>query len=165
MCGIAVNAGYDINQHFREGTKYIPEGNTLVEYPIEWNNIELIKLMLAKGASLAISLEDAGLWKNNDPRALLLFVAGLEFVPVKNKDQHSKLFFPSNWEDLDLKNQCRKAIRQHLLALDHHTNLLIQVPQLQMTNEKPGLPQELVSYLLWNQTLEVDWDRLDKKGE
>ncbi len=63
-------------------------------------------------------------------------------------------FHPEGYEDLDLKNQCRKVIRKHLLTLDPHTNLFIRVPQLQMTNERPGLPDDLVSYLLHDQSLD-----------
>ncbi len=63
-------------------------------------------------------------------------------------------------EDLDLKDQCRKVIRKHLLTLDPHTNLFIRVLQLQMTNERPGLPEKLISYLLYEQHLEIDWTKI-----
>ncbi len=69
-----------------------------------------------------------------------------------------KPFHLPDWDDPDLKNQLRKFIRKHLLTLDP-TNLFIQVPQLKQTTEKAGLPEELVSYLLYEQNLEVDWDK------
>ena len=59
-------------------------------------------------------------------------------------------FFPPCWDDLDLKNQCRKVIRKHLLTLDPHTNLFIRVPQLQGI-----IPRRLISYLLYEQNLEL----------
>ncbi len=64
--------------------------------------------------------------------------------------------FPPGWEDLELKNQCRKVIRRHLLTHDPHTNLFILVPQLEMTNQRRGLPTELVSYPLYGQSIKVD---------
>ncbi len=76
-------------------------------------------------------------------------------------------FFPADWDDLDLKNQCRKVIRKHLLTLDLNTNLFTRVPQLQMTHERAGLPEELVSYLLYDQQseLNIDWVRIEESDE
>ncbi len=62
-----------------------------------------------------------------------------------------------HYKDLDLKNQCREFIRKHLLTLNPNTNLFKQVPQLKRANERAGLPNTLVSYLLYDQDLEVDF--------
>ncbi len=71
-------------------------------------------------------------------------------------------FFSKGSELDNLKMLCRTTIRKHLLTLDPHTNLFIRVPQLQMTSERAGLPEKLVSYLLYWQNLEVDWEELDE---
>ncbi len=49
------------------------------------------------------------------------------------------------------------------MTLDRHTNLFIRVRQLQMTNERLGLPDHVVLYLLYEQNLEVDWDEVDRE--
>ncbi len=89
--------------------------------------------------------------------AKLVFAAGEIHVIVSRISifRGPTRYFPPDWDGLDLKNQCRKFIRKHLLTLDPHTNLFIRVPQLQMTDEKPGLPRKLASYLLYHQNLEV----------
>ncbi len=69
-------------------------------------------------------------------------------------------FFPADWDDLGLKNQCRKVIRKHLLTLDPHTKIFMRIPQLQMTPHRAGIPEYLVSYLLYEQSLEVDLTKI-----
>ena len=92
---------------------------------------------------------------------LLTFAAGEHHVEVSERNNGTPTrFFPHDLHDLDLKNQCRKVIRKHLLTLDPHTNLFIRVPQLQMTNERAGLPEKLVSYLLYDQNLDIDWKQI-----
>ena len=50
-------------------------------------------------------------------------------------------------EESHLKHLCRVRIRTHLLELDPHENLFIRVPEL-------GLPKSLVSYLLYDVTVD-----------
>ena len=52
---------------------------------------------------------------------------------------------------LNLKDMCKRKIREHLLFLDPHTHLFGRVPRLE-------IPTSLHAYLLYDQTL-------DKKGE
>ena len=71
-----------------------------------------------------------------------------------------------SWEGkLDLKNQCRQLIRDYLMTLDSNTNLFKQIGQFRRTDERAGLPEELISYLLYNQSLDVDWDEYNKLWE
>ena len=144
-------------------TKYGIESPTRVE--------AMVKQLLAAGAIVninggmkyefrCISIQQTGLLP------VLLFAAGQKPVFLRGQTQlfprsTQAEYFPPDWEDLGLKNQCRKVIRKHLLTLDPHTNLFIRVPQLQMTNERAGLPEKLVSYLLHDQNLEVDWEELE----
>ncbi len=131
-----------------------------------------IKLLFAAGANINVHHRNAGLFRfkqfplgdydEHGPLAPLVFAAGEE-VHIRLPDENlcygpEKTYFPPGWEAVALKNQCRKVIRKHLLTLDPHTNLFIRAPQLQMTNQRAGLPAKLVSYLLSEQSLDVDWD-------
>ena len=49
--------------------------------------------------------------------------------------------------ELHLNDLCRKAIRKHLLNMNHHENLLVRVPKL-------GLPATLQRYLVYGLSLE-----------
>ncbi len=136
--------------------------------PINWQQKEAVaKLLLAAGANVNITPRHMV----QDPNGgrtiqvlLLIFAAGeqrVTFTTAKASDTVYR-FIPRDWRHTDLKNQCRKVIRKHLLTLDPHTNLFIRVPQLQMTRDRPGLPDHLVSYLLYGLNLQVDWEQLDK---
>ena len=70
----------------------------------------------------------------------LLFAAGENFTHVT--EEMSKILC-----DTRLSNQCRDAIRYHLLKLDRHVNLFHRVPRLE-------LPAALVNYLLYDESLE-----------
>ncbi len=88
--------------------------------------------------------------------ARLVFAAGQKIVTGHHfpgdPTPSQTAFYPLGWLEIDLKNQCRKVIRKHLLTLDPHTNLFIRVPQLQ-----GHTPKRLISYLLLDQHLDVDW--------
>ena len=51
---------------------------------------------------------------------------------------------------MDLKDMCRRKIRNHLLSIDSHFNLFVRVPKL-------GLPHILTSYVLFNQDEKVSF--------
>ncbi len=154
-----LDAGLDVNQHF-------PGRNTLLTEALLLNNIDLIKLLLAKGASIPVCLEHVDLpWESSDPKALVLFAAGEECVSVKHNNGGYIRFLPPDWEDLDLKNQCRKVIRKHLLTLYPNTNLFQSIPKLRLTDERPGLPAKLVSYLVYDQSLNINQDVQDNKEQ
>ena len=51
----------------------------------------------------------------------------------------------------DLMGMCREVIREHLLDLDPYTHLFYRVTRL-------GLPASLVSYLVFDQTLDDNDD-------
>ncbi len=133
----------------------------------------VVRLLFAGGAKVNLA------WKYTpaihvlcrEQVLLLMFAAGQMNVmfceyrrkpgvaDVRTVTQH--YFFPEDWGNLGLKNQCRKVIRKHLLTLDPHTNLFIRVPQLQQTEDREGLPKTLTSYMLYNQSLQVHRDQLD----
>ncbi len=114
-----------------------------------------VKLCLGAGARVNVPLPlHSKLNVATTEIAVLLFAAGEQ--DFMQRAQPTR-FLPPDWGDVNLKNLCRKAIRKHLLTLDPHTNLFIRVPQLQMTNKRAGLPEKLVSYLLYQQSVEVDW--------
>ncbi len=98
-----------------------------------------------------------------DPREkvpLLVFAAGekrVMFQRPKGMTTEPYYFHPNDWNNIDLKNQCRKFIRKHLLSLDEHTNLFVRVQRL-----KNYISEILVSYLLYGCDLEVDWEELDR---
>ncbi len=131
-------------------------------------NESVVKVLLCGGAN--VNMVDSGVpvinvgSETNGP--MLLFAAGemniLICEPIgkldvtDGKTQKENPFFPPGWNNLNLKNQCRKFIRKHLLTLDRRINLFVRIPQLEMTNDRPGLPTALVSYLLYNQCLVVE---------
>ncbi len=175
---LLLEAGADVNQ--TSSDRVIVHSSPWARRITDWEMVSrlpnkellvgaVVKLLLAAGANVkSPSWFIEAVSHGNKTAVVMLFVAG---------DQTHHMFFPpggrnqenpqptksllSGWDDLDLKNQCRKVIRKHLLSLDSHTNLFIQVPQLQMTNERAGLPEKLVSYLLYEQSLDVDWEELE----
>ena len=137
----------------------------------------ITKLLLAAGIHVNVVFPESRLaerYKQCVQKAmpLLLYAAGEEPVDEKQgeavdgatdaAENQEDLIHTEDGQNLDLKNECRKVIRQHLLTLDRHTNLFQRIPELEMTNERPGIPDYLVSYLLYGQNLEVDWDEYNK---
>ncbi len=159
---LLLEAGADVNN--KQGKPILP----LVQCVDDFNcseadlvNFEIIlKLLLAAGANVNIpsgqmqrqlgysnclyTYFPLEVWNMKKILHLLLFAAGEEDKEMVKR--------PPGWVDLDLMNQCRKVIRKHLLTLDPHTNLFMRIPQLQ-----GHTPQKYISYLLYNQSLKVDW--------
>ena len=61
-------------------------------------------------------------------------------------------------ENLELKNLCRKAVRQHLIDLDPHAHLFNRIPKL-------GLPSLLNEYLLYECNIDDDDDNDDNSDD
>ena len=89
---------------------------------------------------------------------LLLFAAGESSTgaPVNVTEEHVNLFICVTPEyllgtelELSLKNLCRETIRQYLINLDLHLNLLVRIPKL-------GLKSELTSYLLYDISMNAE---------
>ncbi len=148
---LLLETGADVNMTDQNGETVLMEAASL-------GRIQCMKLVLAAGAQVnrqtcpTLQKRNA----NKYTQALLLFASGQENIKLQSRNQRTVIFYPSDWENLDMRNQCRKAIRKHLLTLDPHTNFFIRVPQLKQTTEKAGLPKELVSYLLYEQELNVE---------
>ncbi len=124
------------------------------------DNYEVImKLMLAAGAN--VNVHPSGQLTSTLPfKDILLFAAGEKYLSVQPLKQKAQFFCPEDWDELELKNRCRKVIRKHLLTLDPHTNLFMRIPELGRTKDRSGLPHSLVEYLLYNQDLTIDWSQV-----
>ncbi len=92
----------------------------------------------------------------------MVYAAGLEYLMTNDPDWKPAKLLPADWKEQNLKNQCRKVTRKHLLTLDPHTNLFVRVHQLKRRHDRPGLPEKLVSYLLFEQSVEVDQEELEE---
>ncbi len=159
---VLLEAGADVNHWGEDGCAALHA--TCLSKSEEFLVVFVMKIVLAAGAEVSWE-EHLNHHLYRKAAAPLLFAAGEHPVILKLPGEEPIRFFPPDWNDLNLKNQCRKVIRKHLLTLDSRDcrkNLFIRVPQLQMTNERPGLPEELVWYLLYNQSLEVDWEEFDR---
>ncbi len=122
----------------------------------------IIKLMLAAGAN--VNVHPNGQLTSTRPIIdILLFAAGERNLSRKYHGDKIINFSPEDWNDLDLKNQCRKVIRKHLLTLDPHTNLFMRIPLLGKSDQKPSLSCSLVKYLLYSQGLNIDWSEIPYK--
>ncbi len=173
---LLLDAGADVNIRNTKGQALIShvllsmKGKWATPHISELREAEAaVRLFLAAGADVNVNRMSFRVsnWVSPSEEvkgrlAMLLFAAGEKtlhrrplrtpFFPIR--------FFPPGWYELDLKNQCRKVIRKHLLTLDPHTNLFIRVQQLEHTDERAGLPENLISYLLYEQSLEVDWKEI-----
>ncbi len=157
---LLLEAGANLNQADQNGkTALIAAGSEFAQDPASSSQLELqdaaLKLLLAAGAEVNMHCYNKPNFRESG--ANLLFAAGEKHLKVKSQDgQQATQFFPEDWSDQNLKNECRKVIRKHLLTLDPHTNLFMRIPQLQMTPHRAGIPDYLVSYLLYGQDLDVD---------
>ncbi len=156
-----LEAGADAKTAIADCWRYIPEKN-MSNMP---DNYEIImKLMLAAGAN--VNIHPSGLLTSTLPfMDILLFAAGEKYLSVQPLKQKALFFCPDDWDELDLKNQCRKVIRKHLLTLDLYTNLFMRIPRLGRTKDKSGLSHGLVEYLLYFQDLTIDWSQVSHTGK
>ncbi len=168
---LLLEAGADVSCILgRSVLEFIPEHPSFARFvpssfvtSRQLNNVEATaKLLLSVGAAVKT---------NNLHRPTVWLVQGAHGPEIEDAKRRIRQllfaagvvttsFHPTNWNDHDLKNQCRKVIRKHLLILHPNTNLFLRIPQLQTTNERAGLPEKLVSYLLYEQSLEVDWTNI-----
>ncbi len=156
---LLIKAGSDVNH-----TDY--NGQTPLKRASAQRHTNSLKLLLEAGVhvvnrSISVCVKPGQKVDNCKSICTLIFAAGQQEVLVETRNQEPSRFFPPDWEDLSLKNQCRKVIREHLLTLDS-TNLFKRTPQLTTSNNRPGLPAKLVSYLLYEQNLDMDWDRVSQ---
>ncbi len=137
---------------------------------LQKNKEAVVKLLLAAGAhvnsgeNLPPFMLNTATHYHEKTVPHLLLAAGYKklFWKVPTAVAKELKLIPDEPEVDTLAVLCRKAIRKHLLTLDPHTNLFIRVPQLQRTNERAGLPEVVISFLLYNQSLEVDWAELNE---
>ncbi len=157
-----LDAGVDINQCYRPHEHYLfraaindaSPAHYRVTHAIRDDDRNFLKILLDEGHAVpsVVQCKVVGDEAKFLALPLLLFVGGCQGVMLYYEGERWKRFFPEDWDDPCLKNQCRKFIRKHLLTLKLDTNLFVPVRQLEMTKEKPGLPRKLVSYLLWDQS-------------
>ncbi len=147
---LLLEAGADVNQADSSGMRPL---KLCCEFCLDVQKlVPLMKLLLAAGANVNMSDRLNIHRRQMDVLLPLLFAAGEEQVVVRLYE-HPTRFYPPDWDDLDLMNQCRKVIRKYLLTLDPHTNLFMRIPQI-------GFPTSLAHYLLYSQDLRVDWEEL-----
>ena len=104
-------------------------------------SVETVRLLLRSGAKINIVWYCQYDYRSREYKAVkLLFAAG-------DRCLQDRYHSPEKADDL--MGMCREAIREHLLDLDQHTHLFGRVTRL-------GLPAALVSYLVFDQTLEDD---------
>ena len=89
---------------------------------------------------------------NYEAPIMLLYAAGETLDGTEEDKIPEELKFEE--EKLQLKHICREAIRKHLLKLDSHSNLFSRIPEL-------GLPSILTEYLLCNQSLDEEEQKMD----
>lgn len=161
---LLLDAGADANQQYGGGYSLLVEA-------IRRKNTNVIKLLLRFGAFVPsiVNPRDLVFQEMSDDTKgqellLLLFAAGCWQLIVKFRGQMAGEFLPADWHDFTLKNQCRKEIREHLLRLNSPKNLFVRFRQLETTADTSGLPQRLVSYLLWDQTLDIDWSTVQSRS-
>ena len=102
-------------------------------------NEQGVRLLLRSGAKVNFGRKH---YMIVTPRIrLLLHAAGESMVPRNLKIRKDTLY-----------HICREAIRKHLLKLDPHENLFFRIPGL-------GLPSLLVKYLLFDESLDENYDQ------
>ena len=145
-----VEAGADVNTKDTRGCSllYFVGG---YPYPSYINNI---KTVLRAGIKVNVrnnhkfeTLANMLVWdKVGTKIAILLFAAG-EITLVESSVRKVPDYLKPPAE-ISLKHICRDSIRKHLLQIGD-VNLFVRVPQL-------PLPERMMSYLLYGQTLELD---------
>ena len=123
------------------------------------NNKNVARSLLNKGANINI-LDNSGgnaltflaTYEKGQERYqekfMILFAAGEKIDRQAIEAEEQKV--PDHLQpQFNLKDICRRRIREHLLEVDPHTQLFGRVPKI-------GLPSLLTSYLLYDQTLDDD---------
>ena len=144
-----IKAGADVNitDIFR---------NTALIAAAETGSVSCIKVLLKAGALInqinnananALQVQLFNTRGGIRSGSLLLYAAGERlpssaFVTIPEWLQHRDV-------KLQLKHICRQVIRKHLLELDQHQHLFGRIPRL-------GLPRSLMSYLLFEISLELE---------
>ena len=138
-----LDAGANVNMVYRP--KISPLISALIHQAVK--NVDLLlkagAVVNAENSDFLFTCCD-GNWKN----VKLLLRAGLRIntnrtIPPEVISEHVK----QKNSQIHLKHLCRVRIRNHLLELDPHQNLFVRVPQL-------GLPKSLVSYLLYDVSMD-----------
>lgn len=150
---LLIDAGADVNPTEMAALSL---ASFMANVHISWARFQCVKILVKAGARVNIQDE----WKNGpyfEPTlvssdeidydiSMLLYSAG-EITDNADEQDTVKDELKRLQEDKTLKNQCRQAIRRHLLELDPYTNLFIRIPQL-------GLPPPLTRYLLYYMELD-----------
>ena len=123
------------------------------------NNKNVARSLLNKGANINI-LDNSGgnaltflaTYEKGQERYqekfMILFAVGEKIDRQAIEAEEQKV--PDHLQpQFNLKDICRRRIREHLLEVDPHTQLFGRVPKI-------GLPSLLTSYLLYDQTLDDD---------
>ena len=123
------------------------------------NNKNVVRALLNKGANINILDNSGGNaltflatyekgQKRYQDKFMILFAAGEKINRQAIEAIEQKV--PDHLQpQLNLKDICRRRIREHLLELDPHTHLFGRIPRLE-------LPFIITEYLLYNQTLDAD---------
>ncbi len=128
---------------------------------LEWRGVELAKMLFAVGAHVNVAPEAytmaIGYYFCRAELPELLYAAGEEIYNEAVCDDYFVRPDNEEWSGrlVDLMRLCRRCIRRYMMAVDRHTNLFYRLHQLQKTKTGPVLPAKLVSFLLFDQTLEI----------
>ena len=123
------------------------------------NNKNVVRALLNKGTNINILDNSGGNaltflatyekgQKRYQEKFMILFAAGEKINRQAIEAEEQKV--PDHLQpQLNLKDICRRRIREHLLELDPHTHLFGRIPRLE-------LRFIITEYLLYNQTLDAD---------
>ena len=169
---VLINAGADVNMTNRERYSALilavkSDSTTTVDYVIAAKadvNYKVSTLLdFATSGSVATmkSLLRAGIPINTPrlkvpPQYTSKMRQNVESTILLRKAAGECLEFEET--EFNLKSQCRKAIRNHLLNLDPHTHLFCRVRKL-------GLPKLLQRYLVYNENVYDDCGTTGAVGE
>ena len=162
MCvDLLIQGGADVNAVDNEGNTALNTASASSEA----GRLECVKLLLRSGAKMNLynnkkynalcSHIYKSKYLNKPPdrtMVLLLYAAGetLDGIIIDEDDENTSCVLDYlEKQDINLRELCREAVRNHLLQLDLHGCLFNRIPQL-------GLPKLLTQYLLCNMSLEND---------